>query len=618
MKIIYIVGFILVPLIYALPSVAQILPFQLDQIEILEGPFKNAEQRNKEYLLALDADRLLAPYYKNAGLQPKAENYGNWENTGLDGHTGGHYVSALAMMYAATGDKQIKERFDYVLQELDKCQKASGNGLLTGVLNGKQIFEEIGQGQIKATSFGLNGAWVPLYNQHKLFAGLKDGYSIGGSELSKELFIRLSEWFYELTKNLTDDQIQEILQAEHGGMNEVLLDAYTITGEQKYLKLAYSFSHKALLEPLIEKENKLTGLHANTQIPKVVGFAKIGIQDQNSNYLEASKYFWKEVINHRTVAIGGNSVREHFHSENDFSSMISSEQGPENCNTYNMLRLSKELYFNSPEPGYLNYYERALYNNILSSIHPEKGGFVYFNPMRPNHYRVYSAMQKDFWCCVGSGIENHGKYGEMIYAHNGADIYVNLFIPSVLKAGNEDILMQRTDFPFAETTIFEMVKAGKYKLYLRKPDWLKHEKAIIKINDEPISLKLDSSGFYGLERFWKKGDIVTYKMPFEVKLEKLPDGSDWGAFVAGPIVLATAFEPLLTDRFFGDGSRMGHVADGQLIPLYSSATVLDDKGDYASHVSLKNSEILEYELNGLSTGESLTLKPFMNIHEKRY
>jgi DUF1680 family protein len=599
---------------------AQLKPFELKDVRLLEGRFKIAEQRDKEYLLALDADRLLAPFLKNAGLPPKAENYGNWENTGLDGHVGGHYISALAMMYAATEDHRIKDRLDYVLSELNRCQLAAGDGFLTGVPNGKKVFEEIRKGQINASSFGLNGGWVPLYNHHKLFAGLRDAYVLTDSELSKTMFLKQSEWFYTTLKDLTAEQIQDMLRSEHGGLNESMLDAYLFSGDKKFLDLAYSLSHQTLLKPLAVGEDKLTGMHANTQIPKVIGFARIGHEDKNNDYLQASKYFWSNVVNERSVVIGGNSVREHFHPKNDFKSMISSEQGPENCNTYNMLRLSKELYFDAPDPKYLDYYERALYNNILSSIHPEKGGFVYFNSMRPNHYRVYSEVQEDFWCCVGSGIENHGKYGEMIYAHDGANIYVNLFIASELNAKEAGIkLTQKTTFPYSESTHFVVNTDSEksFSLFLRKPEWLESNTTQIKINGKEELISVNSNGFFEIKRSWKNGDEIVYDLPVKVRMERLPDGSDWAAFMAGPIVLAAEYEALASDRFFGDGSRMGHVADGKLMPVYDAPAVIATDGIFESNLS-RNNDPVAYTLTGLSNGKNIGLKPYFDIHEKRY
>jgi len=387
----------------------------------LDSPFKRAQDLDKKYLLDLDADRLLAPFLREAGLQKKAESYTNWENTGLDGHIGGHYVSALALMYASTGDEQIKNRLDYMISELKRCQDENGNGYIGGVPGGKAIWEEIAKGDIRASGFGLNNRWVPLYNIHKTYAGLRDAYLIAGNETAKDMLIKMTDWAIKLVSNLSEEQIQDMLRSEHGGLNETFADVAVITQNEKYLKLAHQFSHQLILNPLLAHEDKLTGLHANTQIPKVLGFKRIADIEGNESWSEASRFFWETVVEHRSVCIGGNSVREHFHPTNDFSSMITSNEGPETCNTYNMLRLSKMFYQTSLDKKYIDYYEKALYNHILSSQNPQTGGLVYFTQMRPGHYRVYSQPQTSMWCCVGSGIESHAKYGEMIYAHTSDD-----------------------------------------------------------------------------------------------------------------------------------------------------------------------------------------------------
>jgi DUF1680 family protein len=416
-------------------------------VRLLESPFSRAQQTDLEYILALDPDRLLAPFRIDAGLTPKAERYGNWENIGLDGHTGGHYLSALAFMFAATGNDQVSERLDYMLQELALCQEKNGNGYVSGIPGGKEMFRELTEGEFDAGSFTLANRWVPLYNIHKLFAGLRDAYLVAGKDQAQEILIYLTDWFYGLSDALTDEQIQSILRTEHGGLNEVFADVFAITGNPKYLTLAQRFSHRFILDPLIARRNELTGLHANTQIPKVVGFKRIADLSGNSEWSDAAAFFWDLVTQKWTVSIGGNSVREHFHPANDYSLMMESTQGPETCNTYNMLKLTRLLFLSDPEDRYIDYYERALYNHILSSEHPDSGGFVYFTPMRPRHYRVYSQPQVCFWCCVGTGMENHGKYGELIYAHNKRDLYINLFISSTLNWKEKGISLTLTGFP---------------------------------------------------------------------------------------------------------------------------------------------------------------------------
>ncbi|RYG08960.1 MAG: glycosyl hydrolase, partial [Chitinophagaceae bacterium] len=373
--------------------------FNLSDVRLLNGPFKAAQQTDLIYMLSLDADRLLAPYLKEAGLPKKAENYGNWENTGLDGHTAGHYLSALSLMLASTGDVKVKKRIDYVLSELEKCQVKNGNGYLGGVPSGKAMWEQIKKGDIKASSFSLNDRWVPLYNIHKIYSGLYDAYSITGNQKAKKMLVKLSDWCIDLVANLTDAQVQTMLKSEHGGLNEVFANVAVITGDQKYMKLARRFSDLAILNPLLNQKDALNGLHANTQIPKVTGFERIAKINRDTSWGNAAAFFWKTVVNNRTISIGGNSVREHFNAANNFSEMVDSREGPETCNSYNMLKLTKQLFLAKGGANYIDYYERTLYNHILSS-QSQAGGFVYFTPIRPGHYRVYSNAQESFWCCV--------------------------------------------------------------------------------------------------------------------------------------------------------------------------------------------------------------------------
>ena len=406
--------------------------FPLSDVRISASPFLDAQNTDLHYLLELEPDRLLAAFQREAGLPLKRESYGNWESSGLDGHLGGHYLSALALMYASTGDAEVLRRLNYMVSELKKCQQKNGDGYLGGIPGGKQAFDQIAQGKLQADNFSVNGKWVPWYNLHKIFAGLRDAYKYAGNDDAKKMLIALSDWALDLTNHLSDDQMQNMLRSEQGGMNEVLADVAEMTGDKKYLALGVRFSHQAILYPLKQQQDKLTGLHANTQIPKVIGFKRIGDLTGQQDWQNAAQFFWQTVHDHRTVAIGGNSVKEHFHDEKDFSSMITEVEGPETCNTYNMLKLTELLFLSDSKASYADYYERALYNHILSSQHPGTGGFVYFTPMRPNHYRVYSQVDKAMWCCVGSGIESHAKYGEFIYAHDKEALYVNLFIPSKL------------------------------------------------------------------------------------------------------------------------------------------------------------------------------------------
>lgn len=599
---------------------AKVENFKAGDVILTESMFKHAEEMDLQYLLGIDPDRLLAPYLKEAGLEPKADNYTNWENTGLDGHIGGHYLSALSYMYAATGNHEIKGRLDYYIAELKRCADANGDGYLSGVSNGKQIWKEISDGNIRAASFGLNDRWVPLYNIHKIYAGLRDAYLITGSKDAKDMFIGLTEWMYNLTSGLSDEQLQDMLRSEHGGLNEVFADAAAISGDSRYLELAKRFSHMAVLEPLLKGEDKLTGMHANTQIPKVIGYKRIADIEGNKEWDEAADFFWRTVVENRSITIGGNSVREHFHPADDFSSMLESEQGPETCNTYNMLRLTKMLFETSADSHYMDFYERALYNHILSTVNPIQGGFVYFTPMRSGHYRVYSQPQTSFWCCVGSGMENHARYGEMIYSHDGDEaLYVNLFIPSVLNWG-KTVIEQKNNFPEEEGTsiIVNPKKAAEFSIYVRIPEWT-NGKAAVTVNGKAAEGSVEN-GYFKITRKWAKGDKVDVSLPMSLKAISLPDNSDNYSFMYGPIVLAaeTGREDQL--GMYADDSRGGHIAYGRQIPLHEMPVIVGDKKDLLSHISKVEGRPLTFKLEGVAPEkyEGMTLVPFNRLHECRY
>ncbi|NLO69693.1 MAG: glycoside hydrolase family 127 protein [Porphyromonadaceae bacterium] len=507
--------------------------FKLQDVRLSESPFKHAEDLNMKYLLTLDADKLLAPFFREAGLQPKSASYTNWENSGLDGHIGGHYLSGLAYMYASTGNPEILKRLNYMINELEKCQNANGNGYIGGVPGSKALWEDIANGKIDTGNFNLNGQWVPLYNIHKAFNGLRDAYLLAGNNTAKNMLVQYGDWAINTFAHLTDEQLQYMLRSEHGGLNEVFADISAITGDEKYLNLAQRFSHQYILNPLLNKEDKLTGLHANTQIPKVIGYKRISELDGNTAWNDAAVFFWENVTQKRTVSIGGNSVSEHFHPVDDYSRMLSHIEGPETCNTYNMLHLTKLLYRTSLESRFLDFYERGLYNHILSTQNPNTGGLVYFTPMRPGHYRVYSQPHTSFWCCVGSGIENHSKYGEMIYAHSGNDLYVNLFIPSELNWKEKNIkITQTTKFPEEEQTQITVHprKTTRFTLKLRFPEWASNQNPEVHLNGKPIPVFV-TDGFIGINRKWKKNDKVTLKLPMKVTVEQIPDKSNYYSFL---------------------------------------------------------------------------------------
>ena len=598
-------------LLISYTTFAQMQSFKLQEVRLLEGPFKNAQDVDMKYILELEPDRLLAPYLIDAGLPVKDERYGNWESIGLDGHIAGHYLSALAMLYASTDNQELKTRLDYMISELERCQNKNGNGYVGGIPEGKVFWERIYKGDIDGSGFGLNNTWVPLYNIHKLFAGLIDAYHFTGSEKAKTIVIKLGDWFIELIDPLSDEQVQNILKTEHGGITESFADLYIITKDEKYLETAKKLTHENFLEPLLNREDKLTGMHANTQIPKVIGYEKVADLTNNKDLSEAVKFFWRDVAQTRSVAFGGNSVAEHFNPIDDFSNMVKSNQGPETCNSYNMVRLSKSLFLDNNDVSYLDFYERTLYNHILSSQHPEKGGFVYFTPIRPNHYRVYSQPETSMWCCVGSGLENHTKYGELIYSHNDNNVFVNLFIPSTLNWEAKGIaLTQTTTFPYDNQSeiVLKLKKKQTFTLNIRQPIWA--ENFEILVNEKIQEIQEQPSSYIAINRKWKSGDKIMVRFKTSTHLENLPDGSNWVAFVDGPIVLAAKTSTEDLDGLFADDSRMGHATHGKYVPLDQAYALVGDEDSYLAKP--KDIGKLHFSL------DSLELQPFFEVHDARY
>ncbi|WP_206099667.1 beta-L-arabinofuranosidase domain-containing protein [Rheinheimera riviphila] len=613
--------------------------FPLQQVKLTTGPFADAQQLNVQYLLALEPDRLLAPYLREAGLATKAEPYGNWESSGLDGHIGGHYLSALSLAVAATGDAELHRRLRYMLSELRRAQLQMSTdpqlkGYLGGVPQSRKLWAQIQQGDIRAELFSLNQAWVPLYNLHKVFAGLHDAYQFGGEPLAKTMLLDYGDWLKRLVSKLTPAQIQQMLIAEPGGINESLVDVYQLSGDQAYLELAKQFSQQSLLEPLLKQQDKLNGLHANTQIPKVIGFWRVGQAGGNgvgnSDWQQAADFFWRTVTEKRTVAIGGNSVREHFHDAADFQPMVEDAEGPETCNSYNMLKLSKLLFSQSGDVKYLNYYERTSYNHILSSQHPKHGGLVYFTSMRPGHYRTYSSVQDSMWCCVGSGIENHSKYAELIYARDGDELLLNLFIPSTLDWPERGLQLQlATEFPDANGVTLRVTKAAAslQTLSIREPDWLQGQPLQLLLNGKPLTVTRSRPGYLSVTQPFSAGDEIQFELKPQLTLEPLPgrtaEQHQYVAALYGPVVLASAVQPLgkETLQFVAGDGRMGHIADGPQCPPEAAPLLVGESAEFLAGLQRVPGVPLAFSVNAPVKNpgaQPLTLMPFFRLHDSRY
>ena len=596
--------------------------FPLGDVTLLDGPLKKARDLNIQVLLKYDNDRLLAPFLKEAGLTPKGELYPNW--AGLDGHVGGHYLTALAMN-AATGSEACRERMEYWISELQRCADANaknhpewGKGYVGGVPGSDRIWSNYKKG-----NFGpYSGAWVPYYNLHKMYAGLRDCWVYCGNEQAKKLFLDFCDWAIDLTSGLTDEQVERTLHTEHGGMNEVLADAYAITGDKKYLDVAKRFSHKRLLLPLEQRQDCLDNLHANTQVPKVVGFERISELSGDEAYHNAASFFWDIVTGERTLAFGGNSRREHFPSKEACKDFVEDIDGPETCNTNNMLKLSEELHRRNPEARYADFYELATFNHILSSQHPEHGGYVYFTSARPRHYRNYSAPNEAMWCCVGTGMENHGKYGQFVYTKIQDNLFVNLFVATQLNWKERGIVVrQETQFPYAETSRISIAEGkGQFTLQVRYPAWVKPGEFALKVNGQPVSIVTGPSSYVAISRKWKKGDVVDITFPMHNSVKYLPNLPQYIALMHGPIMLAmkTGTEDLV--RLIADDSRFGQLAVGKKLPVDQAPILINNNlEDIANQLHPIAGKPLHFTLTTRMENEIRNeLMPFFELHDSRY
>lgn len=598
--------------------------FSLQDVTLHNGPFKHARDLNIQTLLKYDVDRLLAGYRKEAGLVAKAAIYPNWE--GLDGHVGGHYLSALAMNFAATNHAECKKRMDYMIAELKACQQANaqrypdwGAGYVGAVPNGKDLWPKFKAGDVSV----VWKYWVPWYNVHKMYAGLRDAWIYAGNEEARRMFIAFCDWAIDMTKGLPDAKMNEMLGSEHGGMNEIFADAYQMTGDEKYLTAAKRFSHKQLLDAMTAMNDNLDNKHANTQVPKAIGFERIAEVAHDDQYGKAGSFFWETVTNHRSLALGGNSRREFFPSAAACADFVNDVEGPESCNTYNMLKLTEDLFRVSPSAKYADYYEQALFNHILSTQHPEHGGYVYFTPARPRHYRVYSAPNEGMWCCVGSGMENHGKYGQFIYTHAKNALYVNLFVASELNWKEKGIkLRQETLFPNEERTNLVITHgSSRFKLMVRYPNWVKNGALKILVNGKAVAHTGKPSSFVAIERQWKKGDVVQISLPMRNTFERLPNVPNYIAFMHGPILLGakTGAEDL-RGLVAGD-SRWGHIAAGRKLPIDKAPIIIeDDLNELTYKLTPVAGKPLTYRLAQVNMVNpvDVLLEPFYKIHDARY
>lgn len=517
-------------------------PFPLSSVKLLDGPFEKAMNRTNEYLKFIDPDRMLYSFRKNYGLPTHdAEPPGGWEapDGKLRGHSLGHILVALSQAFASTGDQQFKAKAIYMIDELSKCQdlaesKGYGKGYLSAY--GEYQFEEL---EVLQTYPNI---WAPYYTQHKLFSGLLSSYYVFGYEKALEMVKKMGLWVNQRLSRVSREQLQKMwdiyIAGEYGGMNDVLAELHALTGVKDYITAAKYFDHDKIFIPVAGNQDKLSGNHANQTIPKITGALRIYDQTGERRYFDIAANFWQMVTDHHAYIIGGISEGEMFHDPDVIGAKITNKTC-ETCCTYNMLKLTKQLYMHNPLAQYMDYYERALYNHILASqdLHSDHGFTTYMVPLAPGAKKRYSNDYESFTCCHGTGLENHTKYGESIYFHDDTTLWVNLFIASELdwQARNLSI-RQETMYPYEQGSRLEIKGNGRFAIKIRRPFWT-DTGFIVAVNGvvQPVTSRPGS--YLTLDRDWSNGDRIDIDMPFSFRLEYTRDVPDLAGIMYGPVLL---------------------------------------------------------------------------------
>lgn len=584
----------------------------MEHIKLLDGTFKQSQDKGKEYLIYLDVDRLLAPCYEAVSQTAKKPRYGGWESTGISGHSIGHWLSAAVTMYDVTKDEDLKQKIEYAVNELAHIQSFDQDGYVSGFP--RTCFDKVFTGDFEVDNFSLAGGWVPWYSIHKIYAGLIDIYSLTGNKKALEVVTKLANWAKKGTDNLNEVQFQRMLICEHGGMNEAMADLYAITDNQDYLELAIRFCHKAILDPLSRGVDELEGKHANTQIPKVIGAAKLYEITGEEKYKNTAVFFWNEVTKTRSYIIGGNSIGEHFGPINKESLGITTA---ETCNTYNMLKLTEHLFHWSQNVEYIDYYERALYNHILASQDPDSGMKTYFVSTQPGHFKIYCSPEDSFWCCTGTGMENPARYTRNIYYKDQDELYVNLFIASEINIDEKKVkIKQETDFPRSNKVklYFEEAQSELLNVHIRVPNWVAGNVTAVVNGGETYSSS--KNGYLTIRGNWIATDAIEIEFPMDLYTYTAKDNPTKVGIMYGPVVLAGA----LGVKDFPESDILDDHLKLNNHPLIDVPTLVADKDNLKKWIQPVEGSPLIFET--LEVGQpgnvKVTLIPFYELHHQRY
>ncbi|MBP1538767.1 MAG: glycoside hydrolase family 127 protein [Prevotella sp.] len=602
--------------------------FSLSDVRVTDHKMLSLQELDHKYLLELDVDKLLSWFRKEAGVSQRGvEPYPFWESEDLfgggplSGHIMGFWLSSMAMMYESTGDENIIPKVKKALDGLRECQLADGEGFIGAQPNVKSVFAEVANGNFKTTNPLINKTWEPVYVMNKTMLGLYDVYRTFNIELAKTILVDLASWFgTKIIDVLDHEQMQRLLVCEHGSINESFVDVYTLTGDKRFLEWAKRLNDEDMWVPAAEGRDVLQGWHANTQIPKFTGFERVYNFTDDVKFRRAARFFWQTVVDQHTWANGGNSTGEHFFPTSEFEKRLTNAGGPESCNSVNMMRLTEALYQDDGGMKYIDYYERLLLNHILANYDPEEGMCVYYTSMRPASYKIYCTPFESFWCCTGTGIQAPAKFGKMFYAHNGDSLFVNMYSPSTLNWREKGLrLRMATDFPRknnVQLKVEGLERSKRMAIALRCPWWSKG--VDVRVNGKKVNVeKKMKDGYVVVSRKWRRGDQVEVELHPELRAEVVKGGSEYYAFMYGPVLLGVR---IVDDKLtMNDYRQARRTVQRGLAPLEMAPEIIRDVDKVISNMERCDSDdVLRFRVPESCASKEFFLEPYNDIHFSRY
>lgn len=584
--------------------------FPLNDVRLLPSRFRDNLERDSAWMVSLPVASLVHSFQTTAGSWAGKEGgymtvrkLGGWESLDceLRGHAIGHLTSAFALMYAATGENIFKQKGDSIITALKEVQAAHGTGYLSAYPEG-----------LIDRNLAGKSVWAPWYTLHKILSGLIDQYLYAENEDALKIAEGMGDWAYKKLQGIGEEQRAKMLRNEFGGINEAFYNLYAVTGNENYRWLARFFYHNGVMDPLKQGNADLGTLHTNTFIPKTLAEARNYELSGDEDSRRLTEFFYDIMLRDHTFVTGCSSDKEHYFPVKDFAKHLSGYTG-ETCCTYNMLKLARHLFCRTADESIADYSERALLNQILGQQDPQTGMVHYFQPMLSGSYKVYSTPWNSFWCCVGSGFENHAKYAEAVYYHNGDELFVNLFIPTVLSWKDKGIsITQRTDFPKSETTSLTVSGNGKFTMKLRYPSW--SGKAVVKVNGKKVATGKAGS-YITIARNWKDGDMVEATFPMSVHAETAHGDASRVALLYGPVVLAGELgtDGMQPPAPFSDPKKYNdYYTYNYNIPAGLPTSLAIDLKNPARSLQ-KTGEPLVFKTAG-----GVTVSPLYDLHRQRY